>query len=104
MVYGARLESVLGSRPHEFESRILRQQGFWVSQNPFLLLTSTTPRGLVMVSQQRLASHPHRLIRQGTESDACPSQHDFHPSAVIDQTDPTSLSQLSRSPSSGFFD
>ncbi len=25
MVYGARLESVLGSRPHEFESRILRQ-------------------------------------------------------------------------------
>lgn len=28
MVYGARLESVLGSRPHEFESRILRQQVF----------------------------------------------------------------------------
>ena len=28
MVYGARLESVLGSRPHEFESRILRQRRF----------------------------------------------------------------------------
>ena len=28
MVYGARLESVLGSRPHEFESRILRQRSF----------------------------------------------------------------------------
>ena len=34
MVYGARLESVLGSRPHEFESRILRQQGVLGFQNP----------------------------------------------------------------------
>ena len=56
MVYGARLESVLGSRPHEFESRILRQQGVLGFQNPFLLLTSTTPRRLVIVSRQRLVA------------------------------------------------
>ena len=37
MVYGARLESVLGSRPHEFESRILRQQGFLVFQKSLFI-------------------------------------------------------------------
>ena len=89
MVYGARLESVLGSRPHEFESRILRQQGVLGFQNPFLLLTSTTPRGSVIASWQRLVSHPYQLIRQGTESAARSSWHGFRPSVVIDQTDPT---------------
>ena len=44
MVYGARLESVLGSRPHEFESRILRQQslGQWF-KTLFVRTISTLP-------------------------------------------------------------
>ena len=39
VVYGARLESVLVSQPHEFESRILRHQGFGFCQNPFVIRT-----------------------------------------------------------------
>ena len=66
MVYGARLESVLGSRPHEFESRILRQQGVLGFQNPFLLLTSTTSLGLTMVKPAKIdvaSSFPKTAIR-----------------------------------------
>ena len=38
MVYGARLESVLGASPHEFKSRILRHQGFGFAPKPFFFL------------------------------------------------------------------
>ena len=41
MVYGARLESVLGSRPHEFESRILRHQGFEFLLKTFFVIWNT---------------------------------------------------------------
>ncbi len=37
MVYGARLESVLGASPHEFESRILRSGFICPLSHPLLL-------------------------------------------------------------------
>ena len=46
MVYGARLESVLGSRPHEFESRILRQRGFLGFQKSLFVTWYHEPTGV----------------------------------------------------------
>lgn len=43
MVYGARLESVLGASPHEFKSRILRHQPESLERQAFRLFVSRLP-------------------------------------------------------------